>query len=92
MKLSRTGWLILGGGLFVLLLGVLGMIYAGQVREQGRLTEDRAQAEIILGKLVSSKQAGEQVKGLAAQQHEDQQTTEQHDVQVGQAADAVFHT
>jgi hypothetical protein len=62
MKLSRTGWLILGGGLFVILLGLMGMIYAGQAREQERLTEDLSQAEIILGKLVSSKEAGEQVK------------------------------
>ncbi|MNC23937.1 hypothetical protein D3C75_719760 [compost metagenome] len=32
------------------------------------------------------------MQGFAAQQYEDQQATEQHDVQVGQTADAVFHT
>ena len=32
------------------------------------------------------------MQGFAAQQDEDQQAAEQHDVQVGQAANAVFHT
>ena len=44
--------------------------------------------EVIAGVL---HKAVEQVQGGAKQQHENQQATEQHDVQVGQATDAVFN-
>jgi len=48
MKLSKKVWLLLAGGIFVILAAGLGMAYSQQGDEQGRLNEELALARLRL--------------------------------------------
>lgn len=56
VKLSRTAWLILGIGIFVIAMGGLYMVYRGQVSQQNELNSKLSQAQAILPQLVSQRQ------------------------------------
>jgi hypothetical protein len=51
INLSKTGWIILSVGVFVVILGGLGVTYAQQIREKGDLEEELALTDIRLEKL-----------------------------------------
>ena len=56
MKLSKTAWLILGVGIFLLAFGSLYMIYLQEGREQERLNSDLSATHAELPELVSEKE------------------------------------
>lgn len=49
-KLSKTGWLIMGIGIFAILLASFGVVYSSQTHERVGLSDDLAQAQLILAK------------------------------------------
>jgi hypothetical protein len=51
IKLSKTGWLILSGGVFVVMLAGLGVTRSQQMGEQNRLNEELGLSETRLDKL-----------------------------------------
>lgn len=55
MKLSKTAWLILGIGIFVIAFASLYMVYFQQGREQERLNDSLSVAQQTLPKLASEK-------------------------------------
>ena len=56
MKISKTAWLILGIGIFVIVLASLGWVYLGQRSEQRELNDSLSAAETSLDKLVSEEE------------------------------------
>ncbi len=65
LKLSRTAWLILSIGIFVVALGGLFMVYRGQVAQQQELNSKLSQAQATLPPLVSQREELEsQLAGL----------------------------
>jgi TolA-binding protein len=48
MKLSKTSWLLLSGGIFVVILAGLGVTRSQQLREQGRMNEELSLSETRL--------------------------------------------
>ena len=56
MKLSRTAWLILGIGIFVIALGSLFAIYFQQGNKQEQLNNSLLAAQATLPKVVSEKE------------------------------------
>lgn len=56
MKLSKTAWLILGIGIFVIALGSLYFLYARQGDEQNELNDSLSMAEAALPPLMSEKE------------------------------------
>ena len=51
IKLSKTGWLILSAGVFVVILAGLGVTRSQQMREQSRMNEELSLSETRLDKL-----------------------------------------
>jgi len=51
IKLSKTGWLILSAGVFVVILAGLGVTRSQQMREQNRMNEELSLSETRLDKL-----------------------------------------
>jgi len=49
LKLSKKAWLLLAGGIFIILAASLGTAYSQQDDEQGRLNEELALAQLRLG-------------------------------------------
>jgi DNA-binding protein YbaB len=76
LKLSKTSWLILATGLFLVVVAALGITRSQQAKEQGRLTEELAASEQSLAALqITGMQS--QLQGLqqkAAQDQEQLQT------------------
>ena len=64
MKFSKTTWIFLAVGIFIIALASLGMIYSQQGNEQSRLSEDLALAQLRLKKYPA------QQLELASQQEE----------------------
>jgi len=56
MKLSRTAWLVLGIGFFIIAFVTLYVIYSGQSGEQRRLSNSLAEAQARLPKFVSQRE------------------------------------
>ena len=59
MKLSKTSWLILGIGIFVIALGSLYMVYHQQMQEQEQLNSELDTAQLLLPQLISEKDNSE---------------------------------
>ena len=57
MRLSRTAWIVLGAGIFVIAFVSLYMFYSRQVTEQEQLETSLASAEATLPQLISEKDA-----------------------------------
>jgi len=51
LKFSKTGWLILSAGIFIVVLAGLGITRSGQVKEQGKLGTDLASSQVRLDKV-----------------------------------------
>ena len=73
LRLSRTSWLILGIGIFVIAVGSLYMVYRGQVSQQNELNSKLSQAQATLPQLVSQRQELE--SQLASMENDVAQTT-----------------
>jgi hypothetical protein len=56
MRLSKTAWLILGAGIFVIALAVLVMLYAQQADEEQQAEESLASAKALLPQLVAERE------------------------------------
>jgi len=56
MKVSKTAWLILGIGIFVIAFGSLYTAYSGQTGEQERLTGSLAAARVLLPELIAERE------------------------------------
>ena len=50
MKLTKASWLMLMGGIFIIVFAGLGLAYSRQTQEQTRLAQEMAQAQLILAK------------------------------------------
>ena len=59
MRLSKTAWLILGIGIFVIALGSLYWVYLGQRNEQRQLNDSLSAKEADLSRFVSERANGE---------------------------------
>jgi hypothetical protein len=66
LKLSKTSWLILLAGLFIVIIAGLGLTRSQQLQEQSRLNEELSQAEVRLSKL-EVQQLGQQKEELQGQ-------------------------
>jgi len=55
MKLSKKVWLIVGIGVFVIIIAVLYVVYFQQVEERDQLSQKLAQAEALLPGLIAEK-------------------------------------
>jgi hypothetical protein len=51
LKFSKTGWLILSAGIFIVVLAGLGITRSGQLSEQGKLGTDLASSQARLDKV-----------------------------------------
>ncbi len=56
LRLSRTGWLILGIGIFVLAFGSLYFLYSRQGDEEEQLNDSLSEAQATLPKVISEKE------------------------------------
>jgi len=59
MRLSRTAWLILGIGIFIIVFATLYTVYSRQVSEQEQLADSLVAAQARLPKVISDRQATE---------------------------------
>jgi hypothetical protein len=75
LKLSKTSWLILATGLFILVMAGLGIIRSQQAKEQGRLSDELSTSQQSLDALqitgLQSQLTGLQQKALQDQQQLD---------------------
>lgn len=55
MKLSKTAWLVLGTGIFVIVMAALGVVYSQQSSEQKKLNDSLALAQTTFPGLVTEK-------------------------------------
>lgn len=69
LKISKTGWIILGVGIGIIALASLGAVRLGQLQEQSRLREGLPLAKLEL--------KGVQLEGLVSQQQELEQRLSQ---------------
>jgi hypothetical protein len=51
LKLSRTSWIIISAGVFVVILAGLGLTYSQQAKEKSQLSDDLSISEMRLDKL-----------------------------------------
>ncbi len=58
LKLSKTSWLILAAGIFIVVLGSLGIARSGQLQEKGTLDEELRISTMTLEKLKASDTGG----------------------------------
>jgi DNA-binding protein YbaB len=84
IKLSKTSWLILAVGLFVVMAAGLGITRSQQAQEQGRLSDELAISEQSLASI--------QIAGLASQLAELQQSADQAQLQLDQAQQKLEQT
>jgi hypothetical protein len=78
IKLSKTSWLILAAGIFVVVLGSLGITRSQQLSEKGKLDEDLHLATSVLEKL-------QEPANLQTQQDELQRQIEEGEVLLDEA-------
>jgi hypothetical protein len=84
LKLSKTSWLILSVGIFLVVLAGLGLTRSQQLQEQGQLGEELSIAEMRLSKF--------QVSELRQQQEELQRQLDENTVQLTAAKDILSQT
>jgi hypothetical protein len=56
MRLSKTAWLILGAGVFVIALAVLFMLYSQQADDEKQAEESLANAQALLPQLIAERE------------------------------------
>jgi hypothetical protein len=74
LKLTKTSWLLLGAGIFIVVAASLGLSHSRQIKEQSQLEEELSVAQMRLDKL--------QVKELRVQQEELQSQLDESTVQL----------
>jgi hypothetical protein len=84
LKLSKTSWLILAAGIFLVVLAGLGVSRSGQVKEQSRLEEELGISESILEKT--------QLTSLQTQMGELQDRLDESESQLVEAKDRLRQT
>jgi hypothetical protein len=84
LKLSKTSWLILAAGIFVVVLAGLGIARSQQLSEQGRLDEELSFSQMSLDNL--------QIDELQFQLEELQQTAEEEQLQLDEAVQLLDQT
>jgi hypothetical protein len=84
IKLSRTSWLILAAGVFVVVLGSLGITRTQQLREKSKLDEDLHLSTQLLEKL--------QATDLQQQLDDLQRKVEEAEISRNEAADRLNQT
>jgi hypothetical protein len=81
LKLSKTSWLILSIGLFIVIIAGLGFTRSQQLKEKGQLDEELSIAEKRLNKL--------QVKDLREQEEELQKRLDESTTQLAAVKDSL---
>jgi hypothetical protein len=81
LKLTKTSWLILSAGIFIVVAASLGLSHSKQIKEQGQLDEELSVAQTRLDKL--------QVKQLREQQEELQSRLDESIIQFVAAKDSL---
>jgi len=66
IKLSKTGWLIITGGVLVIAIAILGTIFFQQIQQQTELDEELIKVQTVLGK-TQTKELVSQKTDLEAQ-------------------------
>ena len=84
MKLSKTSWLILAAGIFIIVFASLGITRSQQLQEQEQLDDELTVAEMRLNKF--------QVKQLGQQQEELQKQLDESTTQLTAAEDKLRQT
>ena len=84
IKLSKTSWLILSAGLFVVVLAGLGITRSQQLQEQGKLEEDLGLSQKTLEKI--------QITDLRQQSDELQQRIQEEQLQLDEAKNRLDQT
>jgi hypothetical protein len=56
MRLSKTAWLILGAGVFIIVMAVLLMLYSQQVSEEEQMEASLADAQALLPQLIAERE------------------------------------
>jgi len=84
LKLSKTSWLILSAGIFLVVVAGLGLTRSQQLQEQGQLGEELSIAEMRLSNF--------QVSELRQQQEELQRHLDENIVQLTAAKDILSQT
>ncbi|MGD1118751.1 MAG: hypothetical protein ABR886_04625 [Dehalococcoidales bacterium] len=59
IKISKTGWIILAAGIFVVVLAFLGITRSGQVKQQNKLGTDLATSQTRLDKVDTGSNQGQ---------------------------------
>ncbi len=95
MKLSKTSWLMLMSGVIIITFAGLGMAYSQQTNDQSRLSQELAQAQLILSKsspdeLVSQKDGLEKRLAQGQSRLEALKTSLSPVVQSIEASDSLF--
>jgi len=83
-KLSKTSWLILAAGVFVVVMAGLGITHSQQLSEQGKLDDELSIAQTSLNKL--------HIEALQLKLEELQQTAEETQLQLDEAVQALDQT
>lgn len=84
MKLSKTSWLILSVGIFIVVVAGLGLTRSQQIREKSQLDEELSMVEMRLNKL--------QVQQLQQQQEELQERLDESTIRLEAAKDRLNQT
>lgn len=84
MKLSKTSWLILSVGIFIVVVAGLGLTRSQQIQEKSQLDEELSIVEMRLNKL--------QVQQLHQQQEELQERLDESTIQLGATKDRLNQT
>lgn len=84
LKLSKTGWLILSAGIFIVILAALGVTRSQQLEEQAQLDEELSLSTTRVEKL--------QVADLRPQLEALQQRIEENEAQLTEAKDRLRQT
>jgi hypothetical protein len=84
LKISKTSWLILSAGIFIVVITALGLTRSQQLKEQSQLDEELSVAEMRLGSL--------EVKQLRQQHDELLGRLDESNVQLTMAKDGLRQT
>jgi hypothetical protein len=84
LKLSKTSWLILSAGIFVVVLGCLGVTHSGQIKEKDELSGNLSLSSARLGNI--------EVSGLKVQLAELQEQLKESEELLTEAKDRLNQT
>jgi hypothetical protein len=84
LKLSKTSWLILSAGIFLVVLGSLGVTRSQQLKEKSKLDEDLRSSTIVMDKI--------QTDTLQQQLDDLQQRAEEGEVLLNEARERLNQT